>query len=224
MEKKKTNNEDEITEEYILTEIEKIKKQVEEVSLAREKTSMDFVNCTNTSIPLSPISIDDTGKISETIRNKVKFRNYITKFEEDLANSPDGLVGQALERLNPLKHSFADGCYIREIFNPAGELIVTKIHKQKHPFFLMKGKMSILTEKGIEHIEAPYHGITVPGTKRIIYAHTDCIFITVHATDYTDVATIEKEIVAENFNDPAITKEDVETLKENVNMKKQIKE
>ena len=46
--------------------------------------------------------------------------------------------------------------------------VFTKIHKKEHPFFLMKGKMSILTENGVKHIQAPHHGITKPGTKRII--------------------------------------------------------
>ena len=67
---------------------------------------------------------------------------------------------------NPVKHTFADGCYIREIYNPANELLVTKIHKKKASLFLMKGEMSILTESGVERLSAPYHGITLPGTKK----------------------------------------------------------
>ena len=72
--------------------------------------------------------------------------------------------------------------------------------------------MSILTENGVIHIQAPHHGITKPGTKRFIYTHTDCVFITVHATDQTDVAKIEKEVIADNFNDPAISLEEFKQL------------
>ena len=75
--------------------------------------------------------------------------------------------------------------------------------------------MSILTEEGIKHIEAPHHGITYPGTKRIIYTHTNCVFITVHATDNTNIQEIEEEVIAKNFQDPEITLEDINILKEN---------
>jgi len=133
--------------------------------------------------------------------NKEQFRNGIMKVQENIENHPNGLTGEALQKLNPLKHSFADGCYIREIFNPKGELLVTKIHKVSHPFFLMKGDMTILMEDGIKRIKAPHYGITPAGTKRIIYCHEDCIFVTVHATKLTDVDKIEEEIVSKDFDD-----------------------
>ena len=109
--------------------------------------------------------------------------------------------GKEIEKANPLKHSFADGCYIREVFNPKGELIVTKIHKVSHPFFLLKGEMSILTEEGEKRIKAPHYGITKAGTKRIIYSHEDCVFVTVHATDKTDIKEIEKDVIADNYEE-----------------------
>jgi len=116
---------------------------------------------------------------------------------------------------NPVVHTFTDGQYIREIFNPAGQLIVTKIHKKEHPFFLMKGKMSILTEDGVVELEAPHHGITKPGTKRIIYTHTDCVFITVHGTDKKTPEEVEEEVIAKNFDDPVISIEEINLLKSN---------
>ena len=73
--------------------------------------------------------------------------------------------------------------------------------------------MSILTELGIEHIKAPYNGITKAGTKRIIYTHTDCVFITVHATQQTDINKIEEEVIAKDFNDPSISLKDINKLK-----------
>ena len=143
--------------------------------------------------------------------SKEQFRNGIMKVQENLENHPNGLTGEALEKLNPLKHSFADGCYIREIFNPKGELLVTKIHKVSHPFFLMKGDMTILMEDGIKRIKAPHYGITPAGTKRIIYCHEECIFVTVHATKLTDIAKIEEEIVSKDFDD--FDKSEIEKFK-----------
>ena len=146
--------------------------------------------------------------------SKEQFRDGIMKVQENLENHPNGLTGEALEKLNPLKHSFADGCYIREIFNPKGELLVTKIHKVSHPFFLMKGDMTILMEDGIKRIKAPHYGITSAGTKRIIYCHEDCIFVTVHATELTDIAKIEEEVIAKDFDE--FDKEEMEKFKKQV--------
>ena len=133
--------------------------------------------------------------------SKEQFRKGIMKVEENMKNHPNGLKGEALQKLNPLKHSFADGCYIREIFNPKGELLVTKIHKVAHPFFLMKGDMTILMEDGIKRIKAPHYGITPAGTKRLIYCHEDCVFVTVHATNETNLEKIEEEVIAKDFSE-----------------------
>ena len=133
--------------------------------------------------------------------SKEQFRNGIMKVEDNMKNHLNGLNGKALQKLNPLKHSFADGCYIREIFNPKGELLVTKIHKVAHPFFHMKGDMTILMEDGIKRIKAPHYGITPAGTKRLIYCHEDCVFVTVHATNETDLEKIEEEVIAKDFSE-----------------------
>ena len=146
--------------------------------------------------------------------SKEQFRNGIMKVQENLENHPNGLTGEALEKLNPLKHSFADGCYIREIFNPKGELAVTKIHKVSHPIFLMKGDMTILMEDGIKRIKAPHYGITPAGTKRIIYCHEDCVFVTVHATKLTDIKAIEEEVISKDFDE--FDKEEIEKFKKQV--------
>ena len=95
---------------------------------------------------------------------------------------------------------------------PAKELVISKIHKKLHPYFILKGKLSILTEDGVQYIEAPYSGITKPGTKRVLYMHEDTIFVTVSVTDKTDIKEIEDEVIAKDFNDPLITKEDLESL------------
>ena len=68
---------------------------------------------------------------------------------------------------------------------------LTKIHKEEHPFFLMKGECSVLTEDGPQKIKAPYYDITKAGTKRVIYIHSDTKWVTVHATSLKDIDKIE---------------------------------
>lgn len=140
---------------------------------------------------------------------KQEFRTMIIEAEKKMKQAEGVYVGADSEEICPLKHSFGDGIYVREIFNPAGALIITKIHKKTHPFFLLKGSMLIATENGIEQIEAPYQGMTKAGTKRAIYALEDVIFITVHATDKTDLEEIEEEIISKDFEEFDLISEEV---------------
>ena len=192
--------------------LNKINEQAEKNPLSKKELKKQFVEKTKELDIKHTFNFDEAYEIGQELVRRQTFRNKIVDFEDKLKNSKHVLSQKELHEKNPVKHSFADGCYIREIFNPASELLVTKIHKKEHPFFLMKGKMSILTENGIIHVQAPHYGITKPGTKRVIYTHTDCVFITVHATDQTDVAKIEKEVIADNFNDPAISLEEFKQL------------
>jgi len=210
--------------ENINEKIEEINGQVRDNPLTKEESKEQFLEVTEKLGLKHSFEFDEAWEIGEELKRRKDFRNKITELETQIKNTDDEriLVGKELHEYNPVKHSFADGCYIREIFNPAHELIITKIHKKKHPFFLLKGQMSILTESGIKYIEAPYHGITKPGTKRVIYTHSECTFITVHGGDWdesTGIENIEKEIIAEDFNDPVITVEDLKLLKNNNNLK-----
>lgn len=99
----------------------------------------------------------------------------------------------------PLKHFFLDDAYMREITMPAGMLIVSKIHKKMHPFFVLKGDVSVLTENGIERLVAPYAGITPAGTKRILFTHEETVWRTVHATKGKTVKAVEKDIILPAF-------------------------
>ena len=129
--------------------------------------------------------------------NKELYRETACALEEHIKKLPGGLGADPF----PLVHTFADGLYIRQLTCPAKTLTVTKIHKQEHAFFLMKGTISILTEEGVKKFTAPYQGITKPGTKRIIYHHDEVIFTTVHATDKKTVEEVEEQVIAKNFDE-----------------------
>jgi len=111
----------------------------------------------------------------------------------------------------PLKHSFAEGCYVREIFIPAGTVVVGKIHRHSHPNFLMSGEVIVVTEEGRKRLKAPMAMISEKGTKRAVYAITDAVWATVHVTDETDLSKIEEEVIAKDFRsigleDPMLNK------------------
>jgi hypothetical protein len=93
------------------------------------------------------------------------------------------------------RHHFSDGLYARELFIPAGVCLVGALHKTKHLYTVVKGKCRVATQFENIEIEAPFMGETIPGTKRVIYAETDCVWITYHPTELTNVEEIEKAIL-----------------------------
>jgi len=198
---------------------EEINKQVENEPLTKEESRAQFVQVTEMLGLKHSFNFDEAWEIGLEVRQRKEFREKITELEEAII-SVEGTTGEVMHKANPVKHTFAGGCYIREIYNPAHELIVTKIHKKEHPFFLMKGEMSILTEEGIQNIKAPYQGVTKPGTKRAIYTHEECIFITVHATENTTVEDVEEEVVCTKYEDLPPGCDALEILKE-INLKEE---
>lgn len=95
----------------------------------------------------------------------------------------------------PVVDRFTPGLYIREIHIPAGTTGTSMIHKREHPFVLAKGRVRVISEnEGCVVYEAPYIGITLPGTRRALHAETDCVWITFHVTEETDVEKIVAEL------------------------------
>lgn len=193
-------------------ELQEIKEQVLISPLTKEESKKQFIELTKQWGIKHTFDFDEAWEIGQQLRRKKDFRNKIKEVEQTMLDNPISMTGKELSNTNPVKHSFAEGCYIREIYNPANEIIITAIHAQSHPFFLLKGEMSILTHNGIEHIEAPHYGITKPGVKRVIYTHTPCNFVTVHATELTDPDEIVEAVTAETFEDPRITEEDMKLI------------
>lgn len=98
-------------------------------------------------------------------------------------------------------HLFIPGMYIRELTMEAGEMFTSKIHKTEHPYFISEGAVSVwIKGQGVVTLRAPYMGITYPGTRRILYAHTRTVWTTFHTTDKTDLAEIEEELIMKHNN------------------------
>lgn len=197
--------------------IEDINDQAINNPLSKEELREQFIEQTEKLGLKHTFTFDEAWEIAQEIRKKQEYRDKITQLHEEMIEG-GALVGEELHKLNPTKHTFAGGCYVREIYNPANMLIVTKIHKVDHPFFLMSGSMSILTEDGIVNIEAPHHGVTKAGTKRVIYTHEPCTFVTVHATDKNTPEEVEEEVIAKSFNDEAVCLDEIENLAEQLGL------
>jgi hypothetical protein len=147
--------------------------------------------------------MDIIVKQTEQELSKLDIREKMMAFQKYVCKLPGALEGDSPEYLAvcPLTHIFLDGMYMREIFMPKGTMIISKIHKKTHPYFVLIGKVSVLTEKEVVTIQAPFSGVTKAGTKRILYIHEDTTWITIHATNETDLDIIENEIIAKSFEE-----------------------
>lgn len=100
-----------------------------------------------------------------------------------------------------LNHRFTNGLYSREIFMPAGSVVTSRIHKTQHQFAIIEGEVSVWTKAtGMVKYQAPYVGITEPGTRRVLFNHTDVRWVTFHPTPLTTVEEIEKDILEPHIN------------------------
>lgn len=137
---------------------------------------------------------------SQTIETTGKRREKIMAFESALSKVPGAMFGD--NDTMPLKHSFADHVYVREIFIPKGHILTGKIHRHSHPNFLMKGEVLVYTEnEGRQHLKAPLSMISPAGIKRAILALEDTVWVTVHVTDETDLGKIEDYVIAKSYDE-----------------------
>lgn len=110
---------------------------------------------------------------------------HIHRLQEMVAAQP--------QTLNDAVHRFADGMYIRELTINAGDVVVGKMHRHEHPAMLIKGSATVYTETGVTHMTAPHVWVSSPGVKRVVHAHDECVFVTIHLNgdNGNDVAAIE---------------------------------
>jgi len=145
-------------------------------------------------------------------KNKVtkNSREKILALEKSLINISDGVNvegdGNKIVRdgnIAPIKHTFADGVYVRQMDMKKDTVVVGAIHKHLHVWFLLVGDVTIATEDTTEDYIAPCYIVSTPGVKRVIYSNEDSIFVNVHKnpTNTKDLDKLEKEIVALNYEE-----------------------
>ena len=120
-------------------DIEDINNQAINNPLSKEELKKQFIEKTKELGLKHTFTFDEAWEVAQDIRKKQEYRKKITTLHNQMVDG-GAIVGEELNKLNPIKHTFAGGCYIREIFNPAGLVLVTKIHKKEHPFFFNERK------------------------------------------------------------------------------------
>jgi hypothetical protein len=100
----------------------------------------------------------------------------------------------------PTEHIFHGGMYCRQVWRPAGCLIVGKVHKKEHFYMIVSGTVKITTDDGVQTITGPFLLCSKPGTKRAVYAETDALCMTIHRVESNTVEEVESELVEDDPN------------------------
>jgi len=123
-------------------------------------------------------------------------RQEIDKFADLLGAQPNQIVVADMK----IRHYLTDtGLYARELLMPAGTLVSGKIKKHEHLSIISAGVVTEITEAGRQQIKAPYTMVSQPDTKRLVLAHTDTVWVTVHATKETNLDKIEEDLIAMSY-------------------------
>lgn len=96
----------------------------------------------------------------------------------------------------PVQNHFAPHVYVREIFMPAGTLVVGKMHRTEHFNIITTGVVRLLNDDGsTSEVIAGDIFTSKPGVKKVLYIVEDTKWVTVHPTESTDMQVLEKELI-----------------------------
>jgi hypothetical protein len=94
----------------------------------------------------------------------------------------------------PLWHYFAPGLYARQMLIRAGITLTGAVHKSEH-ICIVSGNLNVTDDQEVRNIQALQEiFVSLPGTKRAMYAIDDTYFTTVHATTETDLEKLVSEL------------------------------
>ena len=147
--------------------------------------------------------MSDKQEISKK-EQKLQKRSGIIDLEKKLMEFVDGenvVKGDSV--VFPLKHTFTDGIYIRQMSMKKDSFVIGKIHRHNHVWFLLTGHIRVVDENNaVEHL-APCYVEAPAGSKRVIYAVEDSIWVNVHAnpTNTQDLKELEDLIIAKDYEE-----------------------
>jgi hypothetical protein len=117
-------------------------------------------------------------------------REQIERLEDLIAAAPHAHVAIEVENV------FFPGVYCRKAFIKAGTVLTGKEHLTEHGN-CCHGDLTVWTEDGMKRLTGFHTLVSMPGTKRVGYAHEDTVWMTIHPNpdDCRDVAELERRLV-----------------------------
>ena len=119
------------------------------------------------------------------------------------------LLSRADQAPYELKHSFAPGIYLREIFMPApkgvpveegqmaGTLLIGHEHNFEHFNMVLSGRALVSIEGKVEEIVGPCYFKSGPGIRKVLWVVEDMRWVTIHPNEdeERDIAKLEAKLV-----------------------------
>lgn len=95
---------------------------------------------------------------------------------------------------------FHGGMLMREVWRPAGVMVVGRRHKKEHLYIILEGTVAITDGGGAKAVEAGPGTVikSMPGTERAVYALTDARCLTVQRCDSTTLEDAERELMEDD--------------------------
>jgi len=144
---------------------------------------------------MSNIDTKKNSSVSNFTQNLEKLQNLM--FEN---NDQEGIYGDGKNLVNneqcQIEHDFSDQLYMRKMKLKAGSMVISAVHHTEHFWFLLSGRIIVVTDgETVEHI-APCYTLSEKGAKRCILCLEDCLFINVHKnpTNTRDLKEVEKNL------------------------------
>lgn len=143
------------------------------------------------------------------IKNEISSRSKILELEKTLLDNVDqkNIIGNKGKIVRSekflLKHTFADGIYVRQMEMKKDSVVVGAIHNHLHVWFLLTGYITVATQDSTEDYIAPCYVVSTPGVKRVIYANEESIFVNIHKnpSNTQNLEELEAEIVSRNYKE-----------------------
>jgi hypothetical protein len=140
--------------------------------------------------------------MKELTKQELETRSQIDDLEAALMSSSNELglvVGDS--EMFPLKHTFVDGLYIREMKMDKDHFAIGKLQKNEHLWMLLKGRLTVTTQSRSEEYVGPCYVKAKPGEKKAVYAHEDSVFVNIYPNpnNSQDLEEIENTWIAKNY-------------------------
>lgn len=110
-------------------------------------------------------------------------------------------VTEIPENALPLTHTFSDNVYAREIFMPAGMIVVGHVHKTRHLNIVSTGKARVWYNGEVKEITAPYTFESEPNKRKVLFILEDMFWTTIHVTNETDMDKLEEQLIDKSLSE-----------------------
>ncbi len=146
-------------------------------------------------VVVNEVAVDDR-------EGRLATRGRIENFMHALRGIAGSDSGNADElNQNGLKEYFVDGVYVRSLFIPAGQALVSQLWKRERFWLIAFGEVTFTHEYGTQRVRGPFTKIVPPGSRVALYTHDPTLWFAIAAADATNSKEAEDELIAKDYTE-----------------------